>query len=103
MIDEKRLIKHLIECQEKDGDEKEKNFLEDMIWLISSQPQVGGWIPVTERLPDKAGNYLVTRQGYTWVANWFNNTWWGIEKKYRWADVEAWQPLPEPFKEEKDE
>lgn len=49
MIDEKRLIKYLIECQEKDiecqekdEDEKEKDFLEDMIWLISEQPQVGG-------------------------------------------------------------
>ena len=101
MIDEKKLIKELSKNSvfEKITNAEGKNVFE----IIEEQPQVVGWIPVTERLPDKAGNYLVTRQGYTWVANWFNNTWWGIEKKYRWADVEAWQPLPEPVKEEKDE
>ena len=67
------------------------------------EPQVGGWIPVTVRLPEKAGNYLVTSKGSTWVANWFNNTWWGKEKRCRWTDVEAWQPLPEPYKESEEE
>ena len=70
---------------------------------IEAQPQVGGWIPVSERLPDVTGNYLVASKGSTWVANWFNGTWWGIEKKCRWTDVEAWQPLPEPYKESEEE
>ena len=63
------------------------------------QEQERRWIPVSERLPDVTGNYLVISKGSTWVANWFNGTWWGIEKKCRWTDVEAWQPLPEPYKE----
>ena len=65
---------------------------------IIDQPPADQWIPCSERLPDKKGNYLVTSKGCTWVAYWFNNTWWGIEKRCRWTDVEAWMPLPEPYK-----
>ena len=99
MIDEKKLIGDLIPILNKNDD----MFLAGgIIGTIDRQPQVGGWIPVSERPPKETGNYLVTSKGSTWVANWFNGTWWGIEKKCRWTDVEAWQPLPEPFKEEKD-
>jgi hypothetical protein len=56
-----------------------------------------GWIPCSERLPEKPANYLVCSKGVVWMANYFNYTWWGVEKKIRWQDVEAWQPLPEPY------
>lgn len=96
MIDEKKLIGDLIPILNKNDD----MFLAGgIIGTIDRQPQVGGWIPVSERPPKETGNYLVTSKGSTWVANWFNGTWWGIEKKCRWTDVEAWQPLPEPYKE----
>lgn len=74
-------------------------------WMVRiwEQPQVGGWIPASERLPEESGNYLVTSKGSTWVANWFNGAWWGIGKKCRWTDVEAWRPLPEPYKESEEE
>lgn len=58
------------------------------------------WIPVTERLPEKHGHYLVCSKDVIWVAVYYNYTWWGVEKRCRWGDVEAWQPLPEPYKEE---
>ena len=56
-----------------------------------------GWIPCSERLPEKPANYLVCSKGVVWMANYFNYTWWGVEKKIRWQDVEAWQPLPAPY------
>lgn len=60
----------------------------------------GGWIPCSERLPDKSGNYIVcNKHSEIWVANWFDNTWWGIEKKCRWGNIIAWQPLPEPYQQ----
>lgn len=61
---------------------------------------VGKWIPCSERLPESKGNYLVCSKDVIWVANYFHNTWWGIEKRCRWGDVEAWQPLPEAYKPE---
>ena len=76
----------------------------DVIEIIKDQPpadvpdtNVGEWIPCSEP-PKATGNYLVTSKGCTWVAYWFNHTWWGIEKRCRWTDVEAWMPLPEPYK-----
>ena len=67
--------------------------------IIESQPPADQWIPCSEP-PKATDNYLVTSKGCTWVAYWFNQTWWGIEKRCRWTDVEAWMPLPEPFKGE---
>ena len=82
-------------------------YLNHTIKIIESQSpadvpdtNVGEWIPCSERLPDKAGNYLVTSKGCTWVAHWFYHTWWGIEKECRWTDVKAWMPLPEAYKED---
>ena len=105
MIDEKSLLKDLDnEIRLSIGNNTEvRKALSQIMDVIHRQPQVGGWIPVSERPPKETGNYLVTSKGSTWVANWFNGTWWGIEKKCRWTDVEAWQPLPGPYKEGKEE
>jgi len=67
------------------------------------------WIPVSERLPEEDGEYLVTREAYIdrehrnmiivrdiayFTINYiFNN---GFHKT---NTVIAWKPLPEPYKE----
>ena len=68
------------------------------------------WIPVSERLPDKMGDYLVTLldDGRTWVeiALW-NETFGGRWQAVLYNDVDysdisnviAWKPLPEPYQE----
>lgn len=89
-------------CKEQEGHcEGSDCFL--CIWdraieIVQEVARDGGWIPCSERLPKETGNYLVSSKGTIWVANWFNYTWWGIEKRCRWTDIEAWQPLPAPFK-----
>ena len=68
------------------------------------------WIPVTERLPDKRGDYLVTLcgNGEPWVeiALW-NETFGGRWQMVLYNDVDysdisnviAWMPLPKPYQE----
>ena len=62
------------------------------------------WIPTWERLPDKAGLYLVTRRNPTGVTMllYKNNHWfsYGIEE-ILWPGylITAWQPLPAPCRE----
>ena len=57
-----------------------------------------GWIPCSERLPYKRGPYLVCSKNVIWIADYYLDTWWGIHHRCRWTDVEAWMPLPEPYK-----
>ena len=79
--------------------------------IIEAQPQVGGWIPVTERLPENGCGVLVTVNGkhnnITFVnaleiAEYGNTEGWIIEGYLDWLDpdVTAWQPLPECWKGE---
>lgn len=75
------------------------------------------WIPVTERLPEESGRYLVTRGlnacGSLWnriyIANYSDlmgikseKIWWqgnvGKSDFERLDDVLAWMPLPQPWK-----
>ena len=71
------------------------------------------WIPVSERLPENGCGVLVTVNGkhnnITFVnaleiAEYGNTEGWIIEGYLDWLDpnVIAWQPLPEPYKGEKD-
>lgn len=63
----------------------------------TSRPQ-GEWIPVSERLPEKTGYYLVTRKGFS-IKNHVKRVGYDANTK-RWSEgsIIAWQPLPEPYK-----
>ena len=70
----------------------------------AEQRQHGEWIPCSERLPEKNGRYLAS-----WVSNLTNK--YNIDSIFfaygEWdccnGDVEAWKPLPEPYREEGEE
>ena len=98
-----------------------------VIERINNAPTVdpvkhGHWIPVTERLPEVNGRYLVTRGlnacGSLWeriyIANYSDlmglkskRIWWqgnvGKSDFERLDDVVAWMPLPKPYKGERKE
>jgi len=125
MIDEKKLIaelqNHTLEYKDTDmgiGINVVKE-------IIKNQPKIGEWIPCSERLPEESGYYLVTyhdwsdgnylpkfddihvRRLHYQVSEHF--TGWNYPKcvdKNAEADehkeVIAWQPLPEPYKEVKE-
>ncbi len=55
------------------------------------------WIPVTERCPEKSGDYLV----FDDCRNLYVNEWHCLLKKWQYDDsrITHWMPLPEPPKE----
>lgn len=58
------------------------------------------WIPVSERLPEKSGSYLVTtKNGIVMVGKYdkFITAAWNGQLKNA---VVAWAELPEPYKEQ---
>lgn len=64
--------------------------------VTSSIEQEPRWIPVSERLPEEDGGYLVAvKRGYVTTALWVGN----VEN---WKKVTAWMPLPKPYKEDKE-
>ena len=112
MIDEKKLIKELSKNSvfEKITNAEGKNAFE----IIEAQPQVGGWIPVSERLTENGCGVLVTvnrkHNNITFenaleIAEYDNTEGWIIEGYLDWLapDVTAWMPLPEPYKESVEE
>lgn len=58
------------------------------------------WIPVSERLPEKAGRYLTTCNKWgAWEVDW--NIWTDSPKaSWLWEqEVTAWMPLLKPYEE----
>jgi len=76
------------------------SFLDTLNNLPSAQSKQQ-WIPVTERLPDKMGTYLVTldykEHGTGVMSLWFHNEEIGWDLRVA-DEVTAWMPLPEPWK-----
>ena len=57
------------------------------------------WIPVTDRLPEKEGDYLVTKidsYDISIIGLAYYRTEWGWSTSYK---VTAWIPLPKPYEE----
>lgn len=73
-------------------------------WFISHPCETTRWIPVTDRLPEQEGQYLVccnNKHHQFEVARFYINydgdRWFCCD----WNDPEkiiAWMPLPEPYK-----
>ena len=74
-----------------------------------------GWIPVSERLPEKDGRYLVTFKngikvcmvGYgsckrTVLGYPIGHGWYSLEEAQYYAEdsIIAWRPIPNPMKED---
>lgn len=112
----------IIGCIEHDGFIHTHRFdkANQIILDALSAEAVQGWISCSERLPSEDGRYLVTYPLLRWQNNWINLMHYGkpsmpnCEVKGKcfyvsddeWGDVVydniiAWMPLPEPYREEK--
>lgn len=73
-------------------------FVEDC--LPSVTPKVS-WIPVSERLPEEEGNYLVCyNNGYISVSEWHPNPYEKVCFDIFPSLIIAWMPLPKSYKTE---
>ena len=80
----------------------------DIDRAIKALEQEPKWIPVSERLPEESGEYLV------WVESYHEKPYMSIEEidcdgvlkewnYYKPNEIVAWCPLPEPYKAESEE
>ncbi len=89
-----------------------KEILEDIRNLPSVSPFPCDWIPVSERLPEKRGDYLVTQKAvftdyvYRNIAVFTDKKrpgWYKYDSEWGYYEIDgvvAWMPLPEPYKAE---
>ena len=71
----------------------------DAIEALSKTEKTTRWIPVTERLPERSGTYLVYVYGDVTDLNYWRGEWHRLGDDYTKA-VTHWMPLPEPPEEE---
>ena len=69
----------------------------EVLNIIKNLPSAQKWIPVSERLPEKIGDYLVCDEYGNIFSNFYHPTYkrWGARNN----TIIAWMPLPEPYKE----
>ena len=72
---------------------------------LPSAERRGRWIPCSERMPDKSGEYFITLKYDDGVTSIMLSWFYGKEKcwSYKNANVVAWMPTPEPYKEKSNE
>lgn len=106
MIDEKLLIEIMQWKMREAGISDWNRCLDEVERFIREFPQVGGWIPVSEKLPEENEVYLVTwiderNIPYIELVEYYPDTksWQGIIQAGRGYEILAWQPLPPAYKE----
>lgn len=68
------------------------------MWVLEMGIDQDRWIPVTERLPEREGLYLVCGRNKVWIDEWVGPP----DRSFvALAPIVAWMPLPEPYEEEK--
>lgn len=79
-----------------------KGLVEAVIGLLKekdvSDTNVGTWVSVKDRLPEKAGWYLVYYNGSDMAVAFFKGKTWPFDNHYH--KITHWLTLPEPPKEE---
>ena len=72
---------------------------------MEKETKNNGWIPCSERLPEtlesEAKAYLTTNKEGEMEVSYYHHGWSnGYESVF---DIIAWQPLPEPYREEQED
>lgn len=99
MIDENKLIEKFEEIQSSCETLMERVWFDGVLAIIESQPKVGEWIPVEERLPESCEYVLVScvNGAVEYGAYYAGDKDWSLISTDWQCKVLAWQPLPKPY------
>ena len=85
------------ELKKTTTDANENPFIAMADFLIANGVTVQKWIPVTERLPEEDGYYLVYCGEYDGICViYYENLVTKGKWMCKWKEVTHWMPLPEP-------
>ena len=85
-------------------DDYESKGYNDAVGMAIKALKDSRWIPVTERLPEEEGAYIVTERDKDMEYPCYVMREWYVNGKWSRVDtlgfeVTAWMPLPEPYEE----
>lgn len=109
----------IVELRDNDGTGTQQEvckFLANLMDVLEKQMQeskTGHWIPVSERLPESSGVYIVSRwftDGFDEMiltdacyfdgtSTWHNDNRINHSREYVDKKIVAWMPLPKPYSE----
>ena len=96
--------KHSDSCVNAQNGYKYPNCAYSLRQLPPVTHKSGKWIPVSEGLPEESGDYLVCGRGKVWICEMLSlYAIRGFCNDVKNPIVEAWMPLPEPYKTESEE
>lgn len=78
------------------------NGLVKTIDVIKGLSPARQWIPVQQN-PERSGWYIVTKRFGKDGDTWIGTKWYSIAYGWEGDGILAWMPLPEAYREEKDE
>ena len=102
------------QCRHNDAEEME-GIRDRLIKRLIEKNKDYEWIPVSERLPEEDGQYLITVKYkhvndsyddvYAEHGEWYDGRWdmFYFAHCGEVEDIIAWQPLPEPYKAESED
>ena len=108
------ILKNVPSALQSEEPPKQKGMTADVVIIDEAvcRPR-GEWIPVSERLPEEYGEYLVTvREKYSWDEEWdykndlayYKGSYIGVwDTSIDWkegqeVEITAWMPLPDAYK-----
>lgn len=99
------------EIEVANGILKAKCFIDQECTVIEERQLNNGWIPVSERLPGEHKRYLVSMKHKSLNDTFIDCRYCDPDHQFEYQnslerhnwEVTAWQPLPEPYKEDKND
>lgn len=91
----------MLENLTDDKDKQSVRFAINVIEGFEEKPK-GEWIPVSERLPERHKEVIVTdiETSDTYQSQYIGNGYWECDNGILKNRIIAWMPLPEPYKKE---
>lgn len=82
---------------------KKDSYICKYFHLVETNRQDTRWIPVSERLPERNKNVIVTdfETSDTYQSQYLGNRYWECDNGAFKNRIIAWMPLPEPYKAER--
>lgn len=96
LIDADKMRENLLWCKEQSGSYNDV-YWDDVIERLDVQPTVGGWISVSDKLPEEGQEVVIRIGDDKELVRFWDYRWVGKEEWFILDLPTHWMPIPEPI------